>query len=329
MTDEERALAVTTLGFTTRQARFLVIVMLHGGVFLTRHYCTFAGIAHGKAVRDFCQLLLEKELATCNRSAHGRTLVFHIHGKAMYRKIGEVDNRNRRPVPLPRAFERIMVLDAVLSRPDLMWLATERDKVTYFSRTTRLQSLEFPHIRFGQGPKSTVRFFPDKLPIGISADGQVHVFVYLATRGVPVDFRAFLHRHANLLRMVPSWTLRLLFPSHLAGAVPTFQAAARDELASPLQRDTLDELRWFFEQRRRGVEGSGVAADARFERAKKTFATPRFSRLYRSWMQYGEEPLLATLSPLLADAMARRRGTLECEVLPHPYQRLEPIVGSA
>lgn len=35
-------------GFTERQARFLATVMVHGGVFVERQYCQFAGIAHGQ-----------------------------------------------------------------------------------------------------------------------------------------------------------------------------------------------------------------------------------------------------------------------------------------
>jgi len=40
-------------GFTERQARFLVIVLLHAGVCLGRQYCRFAGIARGQVMHDF------------------------------------------------------------------------------------------------------------------------------------------------------------------------------------------------------------------------------------------------------------------------------------
>jgi hypothetical protein len=40
----ERAASLQSLGFSERQARFLVTVMLHSGVFLERQYCRFAGI---------------------------------------------------------------------------------------------------------------------------------------------------------------------------------------------------------------------------------------------------------------------------------------------
>jgi len=67
---------------------------------------------------------------------------------------------------------------------------------------------------------------------------------------LPIDFRVFLHRYGNLLRTLPAWTVRVLVPPHLIGAVALHEAAARDELAMPLPPATVDELRWYFEQRR-------------------------------------------------------------------------------
>ena len=45
---EDRVQAVAHFGFTPRQARFLVTVMLHSGVCLQRQYTAFAGIVHGQ-----------------------------------------------------------------------------------------------------------------------------------------------------------------------------------------------------------------------------------------------------------------------------------------
>lgn len=329
MTPEERGLALTPLGFTERQSRFLVTAMLHGGVCLGRQYCTFAGIARGKAVRDLFQQLIDRRFATAYPRAHGSTHIYHLHGKELYRTIGEVNNRNRRPVALPRALERIMILDEVIARPEVTWLATEREKVTYFTRVAQLRPEELPHVRFGNELASTVRYFPDKLPIGREPDGRTHTFVYLVTRRLPVDFRAFLHRHAGLLRMLPGWVVRLLFPGHLAGAIPTYHAALRDELATPLQTETVDELRWYFDQRRRGIRGAGLATEARFRRAQEAFSTPRCRVLYRTWLEHGDRALHATLSPVLADAMMRRSGRLDCQVLTHRYQHLATMVGTA
>jgi hypothetical protein len=59
-----RVAAVAGFGFTERQARFLVTVMVHSGVFLERQYCAFAGISHGQKSHDFAAKLTAHRFAT-------------------------------------------------------------------------------------------------------------------------------------------------------------------------------------------------------------------------------------------------------------------------
>ncbi len=59
----ERTQAVAAFGFTERQTRFLVEVMIHSGVFVERQYCTFAGIVHGQKTHDFLHKLIERGYA--------------------------------------------------------------------------------------------------------------------------------------------------------------------------------------------------------------------------------------------------------------------------
>ena len=114
MTWDERVKAIADHGFTERQAGFLVTVMLHSGVCLGRHYSAFARITHGQKVQDFFQKLVARKYASARRCGHNTARLFHIHHKPLYEAIGEPDNRHRRPLPLSRAVERLMVLDAVL-----------------------------------------------------------------------------------------------------------------------------------------------------------------------------------------------------------------------
>ena len=64
MTFDERVKAVMSHGFTSRQARFLVTVVLHSGVCMDRHYCAFARIAHGQNTTDFFAALVQRKFAT-------------------------------------------------------------------------------------------------------------------------------------------------------------------------------------------------------------------------------------------------------------------------
>jgi hypothetical protein len=160
VTHEERVQGLMSLGFTMRQATFLVLVMLHAGVCLGRQYCTHARIVRGQKSHDFFEKLVAHGFATASHTAHGGTLLFHLHGKRLYRAIGEPDDRHRRPVTLARAIERLMVLDGVLAEPETTWLATPLEKVEHFAKVTSLPPEQLPRRGAGdrEGPR---RPFPD------------------------------------------------------------------------------------------------------------------------------------------------------------------------
>ena len=162
-------------GVTDRQAAFLVTVMLHAGVCMDRHYCTFAGIPHGRKTHDFFRWLVDRRYATAHLCRNNSARLFHIHYKPLYAAIGEPDNRHRKPTPLPRAIERLMVLDAVLADRGRTWLATEQDKLTHFTLTHRIPRQDLPSLTFRSEDTETVRYFPDKLPIGVDREGGVHL----------------------------------------------------------------------------------------------------------------------------------------------------------
>ena len=329
MTRAEQIRAVSELGFTERQAGFLVNVLIHAGVCVCRQYCAYASIVRGQKVQDFFAVLLKKKLATAYTSAHGGNRIYHMQGRRLYSAIGEQDNRNRKPATVGRAIERLMVLDAVLAGRELRWLGTEKEKVEYFQNITTLRPNELPHLGFGMPPRQAFRYFPDKLPIGVTADGRTHLLLYLVNRKAPVDFRAFLHRHVELLRALPTWEIRLLIPRHLTKAAAVFEAAAREELASPLHLDDVDELGWFFKQQRASEEGAVPEDGARFRRARQHFHEPRFRTLYRMWKKNGSRLVHGTASPVLEDALERGRGRLSTFPLTHSYHHLASLVGTA
>jgi hypothetical protein len=312
-------------GFTERQARFLVTLMLHSGVCMGRHYCTHAGIAYGQKMHDFFQLLLARGFATARGCGHNTARLYHLHYRPFYEAIGEPDNRHRKPMALARAIEHLMLLDAVIDDRERTWLATEDEKVSYFTRVRRLAADALPSLTFVGPSSTTTRWFHDKLPVGVAPDRETDVFLYLVTRASPIEFRAFLERHAELWRALPSWTLRLLFPAHLVKARDDYQAAFEEQLMMPLRPPTRDELRWYFEARRAGC----TARDARFERASRAFKAPRFRALYRVWLEGRDGVVDATISPALPDAIGRGAGQLECRVLAHRYRHLSPLLATA
>jgi hypothetical protein len=324
--------AVAAFGFTDRQARFLVTVMLHSGVFVGRQYCAFAGITHGQKVHDFVEKLLAKRFATATTfGAQQRARVFHVQHKPLYAAIGERDNRHRKPVPIGRAIERLIILDGVLADPALTWLGAEREKRRYFIERlgTKVEEQEYPRLVFGIPPKTTVRYFPDKLPIGVDAEGRRHVFLYLPTSETPMDFRLFLLRHAELFHALGQWTIRVLFPASQTFRAGAFAAAAHEQLAKPLGVSEVGELRWFFRQRKAASSTAADSDSTRFAAAAKAFRGPRFQALYRRWLEAGDPALWLSQSPAFLDALKRGDGRIECVVLQHSYLHLSSLIGTA
>ncbi|HEY3382996.1 MAG TPA: hypothetical protein VGK32_14575 [Vicinamibacterales bacterium] len=166
MNANERIQAVERFGFTTRQAGFLVAVMTHSGVCLPRQYAVFAGVAYGHKVNRFFGRLVARGFASACPSAHNRALVYHVQHRGLYEAIGEPHSRFRRPVPANAVAPRLVVLDAVISAPEVTRLATAsaRARRLYHARAPRRCALpsSTPPERFtSDGSASTtgpVRF---------------------------------------------------------------------------------------------------------------------------------------------------------------------------
>jgi hypothetical protein len=325
MTWRERVEAVQLHGFTERQAGFLVTVMLFSGVCFARHYCSYATITQGQKAHDFFHDLVERGFATARRCGHNRARLYHLHHKPLYHAVGEPNNRHRRPASLGRAVERMMVLDGVLSDRTTPWMGTEREKLEHFTLHHHLDRSDLPVLWFRAADAATPRYFPDKLPVGFNVDSRAHVFLYALTRDLPADFRSFLERHAELFRVIRGWTLRLLVPRHKTAAIPRYRAAFTEQLATPLEPAVADDLRWYFRCRR----ARAVDDEERFDQAARAFRAPRYTALYRAYLERGEPVLDATLSPVIADQVHWGTGRFECHVLPHAYAGLLSVVGTA
>jgi hypothetical protein len=128
------------------------------------------------------------------------------------------DNSRSKPVTLNRAIQRLMVLDAIVEHPDLVWLGTADEKATHLLALTRIVQADLPHVSVGEGEARTVRYFPDRLPIGIHLAGRAVVVV---TEPWLDEFRVFLERHAALLRVLRAGSSRTVSLRRLRRAVVT------------------------------------------------------------------------------------------------------------
>jgi hypothetical protein len=325
----DRHQAIAAFGFTDRQARFLLEVLLHSGVFLERQYCQFAGIVHGQKTTNFIRGLVDRRLATpITPGKLHRGRMFHLHYKPLWSAINEADSRFRKRAAQGRMIERVMLLDAVLDDRSLRWLGPAGDKRKHFLRAVgdKLSWLEFPRIRFGEASKAAVRYFPDKSPVGVHPDvADQAVFVYLVSRPSPWDFRLFLLRHVALFRSLSRWTIRLLFPRPLVKARHAYLLAVRDHLVT-----TLDGHGTMLEDAfRERLQCTNSSLPDQHGRHSVAFDGPRFNALYQQWLLDPEKTIRMADSRALGVALDRGDGRIECVDLARQYLHLSPLVDVA
>ena len=322
MTIEEQRRGLVDLGFTDRQAGFLVQVLRHSGVCVPRQYCVCAGIARGRKAHEFFERLVHHRDATPHVGRDGRSRVYHLTNKRLYRAIGTPDSRLRRSHGLDRTVERLALLDHLLAHPSLRWLATEQEKVDYVQQTTALRLAELPRVTSTGTPGSTTRYFPDRLPIGVSPDGRRHVLVYVAWQSVPIDFRGFLLRHGEVLRALPEWDVEVVALTTGDAVRHAYEEAFHDEIAHPLSLSMIDELAWYFGQ----LQRTAPRDHARWREARRRFGSTRFRVLYRAWQTDGDRVLQATSSRVLWEAVSHGRGRFRYLETGHRYRHLTPLL---
>jgi len=159
--------------------------------------------------------------------------------------------------------------------------------------------------------------------------GEPHVFVYLATRPSPMDFRMFLLRHSALLRVLLRWTIRLLLPRQLSKARLAYLHAAREHLATPLEPSNVETLEWLFAERKRLSEPGAGPSSERYATLLRGYRAPRFQALYRQWLDDPTNTLGLAGSRLIADNIERGHGQVECVELTRQYLHLSPLVDVA
>ena len=200
-----RCQALEMLGYTPRQAQFLVLVALHGGYFLRRQYVAFTGTPHGQAAVRF--------LAQCVAREHVRALpygrqghVFHLYARPLYAAIGEEDNRNRRPAEWDAVIRKLMTVDFVLAHPTARFLATEEEKVALL-RERLIPSVVWPHRSYAprrpSGP-TTTRYFVDKMPWYQEGEDDRIWIAYVDAERTLQGFETFLDQYRALLASMPS-----------------------------------------------------------------------------------------------------------------------------
>jgi hypothetical protein len=124
---------------------------------------------------------------------------------------------------------RLMLLDAILDAPEVVWLQTARERVDHFTKRLGVPAAHLPRQVRRRGDHESYRAFPDALPIGVDPSARP-VFIFPKTDSVLFDLRPFLRRHRALWTDLPTWTLRLVFPPGEYLSDSLWKAPLHDEI---------------------------------------------------------------------------------------------------
>jgi len=131
--------------------------------------------------------------------------VYHLSAKPLYVALNQQDNRHRRRRSPFGIKTKLMALDYVLEHGRGRFLATEQQRVEYFV-SRRIERDRLPHLTFRpakHGP-CTDRYFVEKFPLSVAADGAMATLTYVDPGESAVDgFDTFLCRYLALTRAPP------------------------------------------------------------------------------------------------------------------------------
>ena len=332
---DERARGLDRFGFTPRQAKFVATVALHSGYCLRRQYATFANLAYGKNVRDFLDDLVDRHLAQRFRVRADRGHVYHLHGRSLYRALGQEDNRNRRQASAALIARKVMLLDFALIHREVEWLTTEEDKLTLFVERLGLGRSDLPqhaYISAAPGGPSTVRHFPHKMPVGLAGDPPTVQFVYLVSEHAGGGFHRFLLDHAALLQQLSSWVVVAMGPPtrpFAADCHAVFERFLKD--AEVGVQMPPDDLHWYFATRKT-IDGGqlrtlSVPDIHRFRALREKLTGAAIDAAYSDWLKASE--ILSPSAEPRPPAPRRSVGRLVVETLPFDYSQFGSLPGIA
>lgn len=201
MSSEERVAALQRFGYSKREAEFLCLAALHGGYFLRRQYGQFLQQPLGGVAAALIEKALTNEHVRVGTYA-SNTYLYHLAARPFYTALGQPDNRNRRPRQPTTIKSKLMGFDFVLSHPEHHYLATEQEKVDYFSSHS-IDPTALPSKRFCSNGRVTDRYFVEKYPLFLTNSAGTppvvsFCFIDEGLAGIS-GFQTFLAQYAGLL----------------------------------------------------------------------------------------------------------------------------------
>jgi hypothetical protein len=300
----ERINALTTFGYTEREAEFLYTVATFSGFFLQRQFAGHLGINGRGPVTDFIAKLLRKKHAREYRPEHGSRKMYHLFSHGLYAAIGKENSRNRKAGRyglLDKPSIRILTLDFILAHPDQHYLEEESDKLEYFARHEHISPDAIPTQAFtGKNGSVTRRHFIERFPIFVSGDGANSSvsFTYIEDEIRSLQtFGSFLQRYRALLQAGQE-RFKLIFASDSALSFPAVERLFRQTFSQALPQRQLSQLKRFFWLRKMAEEKRFKELAHRdvieWQRGVKRHSAPEFESQYEVWKKTGAIPELKT-----------------------------------
>lgn len=302
MTASERIRALIRFGYTEPEASFLCLAALHGGYFLRRQYASYIGGKDGGNVTQLVQKALTKGHL---RSSTWRqnTQLYHLCARPFYEALGQGENRNRRAREVLTIKNKVMGLDFVLAHRGVHYLATEQEKLDYFTGTLKLDAARLPGklYRSRKSASATARYFVDKYPLFLSSEqekaaapGEPPVvsfcFVDEGMRSTS-RFESYLSQCSSLFGSLACFHL-----VYVAASDAPFKAAQRlfenfirrDNAASKAaEAPPKERLLQYFETRRLYESGRLESFDRakllRLRQERSEFSSEKHEALYAHW----------------------------------------------
>ncbi len=210
--DAEKVAEAT--GLSDRAAAWVAFAALHAGGFTRPQLQTWVAASPESARRITARIAAELRDQSLAKEADVAGIdVTHIHHKAVYRALGEPDNRNRRKPSREKALERLLALDYVLDHPDENWLPTERVKTAALDAAGIPQEF-WSSTTYGSqdDSESTTRQFVEKWPMAIDAARRRALLTCVSPGTTDYRVRNWLRDWAPLVRAfgVAGFSVRLV-----------------------------------------------------------------------------------------------------------------------
>ena len=230
--NENRIEALQRFGYSETEARFLSVAALQGGYFLRRQYAQFLGRQDGGTVTQLVQKALMNGHVRAS-TWRQKTQLYHLCARPFYEALGQGNNRNRRQRELLTIKNKIMGLDFVLAHPQHHYLATEQEKLDYFTGALKLDLSRLP-AKLYHGRKSTeftTRCFVDKYPVFLEVTSEsgadpVVSFCFVDEGTVGLSrFETYLDQYSSLFISLPEFKVIYVAASiaHFSGAQRIFE----------------------------------------------------------------------------------------------------------